>query len=358
MKAKRNLLLWMMVLALTFVLSACGSRSDSADTSSTDTNVRESVVTESEPETESPQKEDMDAVTEEADTEDPAPESAGSKILVAYFSHTGNTEEVAQRIAEDTGADLAEIQRAEEYGDLYEEAEAEILEGVHPEITVSVEDISGYDTIFVGYPIWWDEAPAMIATFLADNDFAGKTIIPFCTSSSDEIDNSLHIFSELCPDAVIAEGLTANNLEDIEPWLDRLGVMEADNGNSSYESVEGMQIKMTADTAEVIITLNDSKAATDLVSMLPLELTLIERNEFAKGMTLPRSLDTQEETTRSYEIGDFGYWAAGPDLAIFYDDIYEQTIVPVIPMGKAETGAEAMRSTSGTVTLELVENNE
>lgn len=226
MKAKRNLLLWMMVLALTFVLSACGSRSDSADTSSTDTNVRESVVTESAPETESPQKEDMDAVTEEADTEDPAPESAGSNILVAYFSNTGNTEEVAQRIAEDTGADLAEIQRAEEYGDLYEEAEAEILEGVHPEITVSVEDISGYDTIFVGYPIWWDEAPAMIATFLADNDFAGKTIIPFCTSSSDEIDNSLHIFSELCPDAVIAEGLTANNSEDIEPWLDRLGVME------------------------------------------------------------------------------------------------------------------------------------
>lgn len=226
MKAKRNLLLWMMVLALTFALSACGSRSDSADTSSTDMNVRESVVTESAPETESPQKEDMDAVTEEADTEDPAPESAGSKILVAYFSNTGNTEEVAQRIAEDTGADLAEIQRAEEYGDLYEEAEAEILEGVHPEITVSIEDISGYDTIFVGYPIWWDEAPAMIATFLADNDFAGKTIIPFCTSSSDEIDNSLHIFSELCPDAVIAEGLTANNSEDIEPWLDRLGVME------------------------------------------------------------------------------------------------------------------------------------
>ena len=131
-----------------------------------------------------------------------------------------------------------------------------------------------------------------------------------------------------------------------------------DNGNSSYESVEGMQIKRAADTAEVIITLNDSKAAADLVSMLPLELTLIERNEFAKGMTLPRSLDTQEETTRSYEIGDFGYWAAGPDLAIFYDDIYEQTIVPVIPMGKAETGAEDMRNTSGTVTLELVENNE
>ena len=101
--------------------------------------------------------------------------------------------------------------------------------------------------------------------------------------------------------------------------------------SKEYESAEGRQVKM-----------------------LPLELTLIERNNFAKGMRLPRMLSTEEETTRKYEIGDFGYWDAGPDLAIFYDDIYEQTIVPVIPLGKAETGAENMRYTSGTVRLELV----
>ena len=150
----------------------------------------------------------------------------GGNVLIAYFSHTGNTEEAAQKIEEYTGGTLAEIQRAEEYEDLQEEAEVEILNGVHPEITVSVDNISEYDTIFVGYPIWWDEAPAMIATFLAENDFSGKTIIPFCTSSSDDIGNSLHIFSELCPNAEIAEGLTANNLNDIEPWIQRLGLME------------------------------------------------------------------------------------------------------------------------------------
>ena len=145
---------------------------------------------------------------------------------MAYFSHTGNTEEVAQQIADLTGGTLAEIQRAEEYGNLQEEAEAEILDGVHPEITVSAENVQDYDTIFVGYPIWWDEAPAMIATFLDSYDFSGKTIVPFCTSASDPIDNSLHIFTELCPDAVIAEGLTANNEEDIEPWLQELGLLQ------------------------------------------------------------------------------------------------------------------------------------
>ena len=123
---------------------------------------------------------------------------------------------------------------------------------------------------------------------------------------------------------------------------------------SSYKSAEGTQIKMITENTEVVITLNDSRAAADLAAMLPLEMTLIERNSFAKGMTLPEHLSFAEATTREYEIGDFGYWDAGPDLAIFYDDIYEQTIVEVIPLGHADKGAETMANESGTVRLELV----
>lgn len=123
--------------------------------------------------------------------------------------------------------------------------------------------------------------------------------------------------------------------------------------NSSYESVEGTRIKMITENTEVVITLNDSRAA-DLVALLPLKMTLIERNSFAKGITLPEQLSSVEATTREYEIGDFGYWNAGPDLAIFYDDIYEQTIVEIIPLGHAETGAETMANEAGTVRLELV----
>lgn len=223
MKIRTPLLLFVLALTLSFVLAACGNSNPSAETSSA-ADEPETVMKTSQ--TEEP--------TEDVSEESPdatEPETAETKandgnVLIAYFSHTGNTEEVAQMIAEYTGGTLAEIQRAEEYGDLQEEAEVEIWDGVHPEITVSADNISEYDTIFVGYPIWWDEAPAMIATFLAENDFSGKTIIPFCTSSSDDIGNSLHIFSELCPDAEIAEGLTANDLNDIEPWIQRLGLME------------------------------------------------------------------------------------------------------------------------------------
>lgn len=199
MRRRTHIFLLMLALALGFVLAACGSSPA--------------------PEASSGSAEAADETTKAQDEQ---------RILVAYYSYTGNTREAAQRIAEYTGGTLAEIQRAEEYGDLYEEAEKEILEGVHPEITVSADHIQEYDTIFVGYPIWWDEAPAMIATFLAENDFSGKTIIPFCTSASDGIDNSLHIFRELCPDGELAEGLTANDLNDIEPWLQRLGIIEGE----------------------------------------------------------------------------------------------------------------------------------
>lgn len=204
MKKQRGIFILVVALVLGLALAACGSSNSSVDSSP-------SAQAASETETE---------------TSEAVPASETETILIAYFSNTGNTEEVAQKISEYTGGSLAEIQRAEEYGDLQEEDEAEILDGVHPEITVSVDNIADYDTIFVGYPIWWDEAPAMIATFLADNDFSGKTIIPFCTSASDDIDNSLHIFHELCPDAEIAEGLTANNPDDIEPWLRELGLLE------------------------------------------------------------------------------------------------------------------------------------
>lgn len=154
---------------------------------------------------------------------EPAPTpSDDTDVLVAYFSQTGTTEEVAQRIAEYTGGDLAEIERAQPYDDLYTQAEDEINAGAHPDITVDVDSLDEYEIIFIGYPIWWDEAPAMIATFLAENDFDGKIVAPFCTSASSSIDNSLHIFRELALEAELADGLTANNPNLVQAWVDEV----------------------------------------------------------------------------------------------------------------------------------------
>ncbi len=207
-----------LALALVLALSACTAGNAPAQSAAPATTAPATAAPTVEA-TPSPQP-------EETATPTPTPDApAQGNVLVAYFSHTGNTEAVAEQIAERTGGTLAQIQRAEEYADLQQEAEEEILQGVRPEITVSVDNVEEYDTIFVGYSIWWDKAPAMIATFLESYDFSGKTIVPFCTSASDSIDNSLHIFSELCPEATLAEGLTANDEADIEPWLQGLGLL-------------------------------------------------------------------------------------------------------------------------------------
>lgn len=210
MKRRKKIAVLISAAVLAVSLAACGSTAGSPDTSSADSGSTDTGS----------------ADTGNADTGNADAETQGN-ILVAYFSYTGNTEEVAQQIAEDTGGDLVRIERSEPYDDVQTEGEEELESNARPEITVDLDSIDGYDTIFVGYPIWWDEAPMVISTFLESYDFSGKTIVPFCTSSSDSIDNSLHIFSELAPDAVIAEGLTANDDADIGSWLERLGVAAA-----------------------------------------------------------------------------------------------------------------------------------
>lgn len=190
-------------------LAACGSGAGSMD-NQTDSSAAADTA------------EDAAADTAE-DTAAGTDTAAGGNVLVAYFSHTGNTEAVAQQIADYTGGTLAQIERAVPYENVQTEGEEELNNGTHPEITFPLDSIKEYDTIFIGYPIWWDEAPMVISTFLESYDFSGKTIVPFCTSASDSIDNSLHIFEELAPDAELAEGLTANNEEEIEPWLASLG---------------------------------------------------------------------------------------------------------------------------------------
>lgn len=210
MKRKGFILGALLSIVLIFSLAACSNNKNKTEMPNTTTSDSEAVENESV----SPKG--------TANTEENK-----NNVLIAYFSYTGNTEKVANQISSYTGGNLVEIKRATPYSDdrdtFQEEAEAEIKDNVRPEIIIDLDNIDAYDVIFVGYPIWWDEAPAMIATFLESYDFSGKTIVPFCTSATSKIDNSLHILTELCQGATIAEGITANDINDIEPWLKKLG---------------------------------------------------------------------------------------------------------------------------------------
>lgn len=156
-----------------------------------------------------------------------------TRILVAYFSCTGNTATVAGVIADVARADLHEIVPEEPYTDedlnYRDNTTRSSIEmndpAARPAIADEVEDMAQYDIIFVGYPIWWGVSPRIVSTFIKSYDFAGKTIIPFCTSGSSGFGTSDAALKEATPDANWLEGRrfgASDSPEEIGEWLETL----------------------------------------------------------------------------------------------------------------------------------------
>ena len=158
----------------------------------------------------------------------------GGNILIAYFSWSGNTENAAQIIQEQTGADIIELNPAEPYSSNYSEvldqAQKDMNADARPELANHVENMEQYDTILLGYPNWWATIPMPVATFLEEYDFSGKTIIPFCSPGGGGFGQSITDISKLAPNSRIGEGLSIHysggtSLEnDITTWLNSNGV--------------------------------------------------------------------------------------------------------------------------------------
>lgn len=224
----KKLLSLLLSMTLVFSLAACsGGVTPSEDGSS------ESSVSSSEPSSEAPtaSEETPSSEVPEESTE-PAEEAGGT--LVAYFSWSGNTEQMAQIIAEQTGGDLFEIEPAtlytDDYNTLLDIAQQEQADDARPELAAQVENWDSYDVIFVGYPNWWSDAPMAVYTFLESYDWNGKTLIPFNTSSSGGFGRSLSGVEESASGATVLEGLdlTEGELSDaqsrITEWLSGLGL--------------------------------------------------------------------------------------------------------------------------------------
>ncbi len=154
-----------------------------------------------------------------------------AKTLVAYFSATGNTKGVAEKLAVAVDADLFQIEPEQTYtnDDLdwtNDESRASVEmkdETARPAISNKIEDINQYDNIFLGFPIWWGREPAIIHTFLESYDFAGKTIIPFATLGSSSIGDSGANIQALTPNATVLTGQrfpTNVSMEELKTWAD------------------------------------------------------------------------------------------------------------------------------------------
>ena len=225
-----------LALAMAFSLAACGNSGTQENTSEPPASASGSTTEETSAptDTETPAEEPAEEPSEEpAGSETPTTEDSSS-VLIAYFSWSGNTEQVAQIIQQETGGDLFEIAPATAYTDDYNElldiAQQEQSDNARPELAGQVENWEQYDTIFVGYPNWWSDAPMAVYTFLESYDWSGKTLVPFNTSASGGFGRSLSGLEESASGAAILEGIsfTERTLGDaqseVTTWLDGLGL--------------------------------------------------------------------------------------------------------------------------------------
>lgn len=154
------------------------------------------------------------------------------KILVAYFSASGVTAEAAKMLAEVTHADLYEIKPETSYSqadlnwtDKKSRSSIEMNDPAsRPAIAGKVSDIENYDTVFVGFPIWWYVAPTIINTFLESYDFSGKTIVPFATSGGSGMGRTNEKLKPSCPGAILLPGKMMNGrirTEELRKWANQ-----------------------------------------------------------------------------------------------------------------------------------------
>ena len=218
---KLTALLLSVVLVLS--LAACGSANKPASSTT-------------KPETSAPTEQPESSSTAPAESE-PETQPETGKTLVVYYSASGNTERVAKDIAEAAGADLFEIVPTEVYTSedlnwtnpdsrVSREHDDESLRDV-PLTTTEVPDWDSYDTVFIGYPIWWGIAAWPVDTFVKNNDFTGKTVIPFATSSSSGMGQSGSLLADMAGTGEWQEGQRFSSgvsSDDVQSWVNGLGL--------------------------------------------------------------------------------------------------------------------------------------
>jgi flavodoxin len=159
----------------------------------------------------------------------PKPAAVEGKVLVAFFSRTGNTREIAAMIHDDIGGDLFEIQTVVPYPSDYEAVKAQAMReqesNFRPALKAKIMNFDAYRIIYLGYPIWWAKVPPPIASFLSAYSFSGKTIVPFCTHQGSHFGQTLSDIRKLCPQANLADGLAVwgrdagNANHEVSQWL-------------------------------------------------------------------------------------------------------------------------------------------
>lgn len=250
------------------------------------------------------------------------PVNNDNDTIVVYFSRTNNTEKIANYIIDYTDSDSYEIEATVPYSDAdiaYNNSSCRANQEqndktARPEIANPIESLDSYDVIYLGYPIWWGEEPRIIDTFLESYDFSDKTVIPFCTSASNEITTSEKNISNLVDIENQLEGKrfsTSTSQSEVEQWIDGLNI------KTNTEE----KIYLTINDTKISASLENNSSAQALKEQLSEGDVIINAHDYSNfekvgdlGFSLPRN-DTQITTTS----GDLILYQ-GNKFVLYYDE--------------------------------------
>lgn len=227
----------LLAIMMVFALAACSGNTGNTDpeTSKSESTV-DNTSTESDKNSSETNSDNSDS-SQTDNSNNPSDDDSSNtvKVLVAYFSATNTTEGVAQTIADSLGADLYEITPEQPYTaadlDYHDDKSRSTIEmndpNSRPAISGSVENMEQYDIVFIGYPIWWGEAPRILSTFVESYSFSGKTIVPFCTSGGSGVGSSSSNLERLTSGATWLSGTRLSggaSHSSVVEWINGLGL--------------------------------------------------------------------------------------------------------------------------------------
>lgn len=332
---KKLFLIFCMVLTTIFAMAACEGSDNTTPTSQQPETPGQSDQEAEKPENGGQEGDEPEgnAQEDETDNTDGVTSSDNSKrYLVLYCSRTSNTEQVAGLIHSALGCDMMEVEPTVPYDENYnamlaraQDELAAIRQGDFPPIKTDVANFDDYDTIFIGYPIWYGSIATPMQTFLHvhASKLAGKRIALFATSGSSGISTSVAEAKRLCPDATFIEPsllLTSSTLSQAETrvseWIDRLGASQTDPERPNTSS---LKMNIIVGDQTVTATMEPNAAARDFLARLPLEVTLNDFNNITEKIFYPNPPLRTDGVTRGCTPvrGDITIYTPWENVAIF-----------------------------------------
>lgn len=267
-----------------------------------------------------------------------------NKSLIIYYSLSGNTKMAANLLHGLVGGDIMEIKTVRPYPDdfhaVVEQAREERRANFLPPIQPLDLTPQNYDTIYLGFPIWGNTIPQPVATFLSQNNLAGKTVIPFCTHDGYGVGRSFQAVSNHCPDARLLDGFdmlgaNARNAQNLPvAWLNGLGIGVSPKPTAISDSTE-TPITITIGDMKLTGVLNAGRTAQEFKKLLPISVSMVQYGgrEYYGGMD--GKITTQEEGRLRFDDGDITYCPQNNSIAIFYSQTNRPNLtMKVIPIGK------------------------